>query len=576
LLSLLQLLDNPLQDVPAIAVLRSPLVGLSLDELAQVRLAAPGHFWTALDRSLDAACGMPEETRRKIENFLERFRHWQQTARRESLSQCLESVLAETLYADWLTARPQGAQRRANVERFLGLAQKFDQFQRQGLHRFLKFIEAQREAGIEPEVAAVADEDAVRLMSVHQSKGLEFPVVAIADLAKRFNTRNLHGEIIFDETYGLCPRIRPPQGGRRYPSLSYWLAQSRQHGELRSEELRLLYVALTRARDLLILTGTLSEKKWASLRSDPAEVSSRAILAAHSCADWLGLWFARNQRPAAKADDQSETEGELPGLRWRIADVADLAVEEAAEPATKELPELDARTRGKLERILTWDYPFAAATRRAAKTSVTALRHQFADESDDTAESFFPARQPLGGALSAAETGTAHHRFLQFLALENAVGVAALAAEAERLEQDKILSAAERSALNLEDIAAFWNSDPGEKIRAAAACVQRELTFTARFSPAEIEMVAGVPSAPGLADEFVVVQGVVDLAVLLPEEIWLVDFKTDALSPEDLPARAATYAPQLKLYARALEKIYSRPVTHSWLHFLAARRTETF
>ncbi len=176
LLNLLELLDNPLQDVPAIAVLRSPLVGLSLDELAQIRLAAKGvHFWTALNRTRNAECGMRNETAEKIKYFLERFRRWRQLARQASLSQCLENVLTETHYAGWLLARPRGAQRRANVERFLGLVQKFDQFQRQGLFRFLKFIEAQREAGVEPDVAAVAEENAVRLIEHSPEQGAGIP-----------------------------------------------------------------------------------------------------------------------------------------------------------------------------------------------------------------------------------------------------------------------------------------------------------------------------------------------------------------------------------------------------------------
>ena len=593
LLSLLQLLDNPLQDVPAIAVLRSPLAGLSLDELAQIRLAAKGmHFWTALNRWRDVTrdgdhvTGLEAtaETFSKVDKFLKDFSRWRQLARQASLSQCLESMLGETHYAEWLLARPRGAQRRANVERFLGLAQKFDEFQRQGLFRFLKFIEAQREAEVEPEVAAVADENAVRLMSIHQSKGLEFPIVAVADLAKPFNTQDLRGEIIFDESFGLCPRVKPPHTGRRYPSLPHWLAQQHQRREQWGEELRLLYVATTRARDTLILTGAITEKKWETLWTQPAAITTQAIVAAKSYADWLGLWFAQS----AGGTKVATTEGELPHLRWRIADDAELR-DEAQTKDQSETPhvvsykntiELAAATAEKLRTILSWQYQFAAATQHAAKSSVTALRRQAAGELDDEAEQIPPARnfarpprRNLRAKLSAADAGTAHHKFLQFVALENSNDVASLKSEANRLEQEKVLSADERAALALEDIAAFWNSGPGEKIRAQAASVRRELPFTARFSPPELEALTGVKSAPELKNEFVVVQGVADLVVMLPEEIWLLDFKTDEIRKDELPDKIKVYAPQLKLYAQALEKIYSRPVTKRWLHFLAARKT---
>jgi ATP-dependent helicase/nuclease subunit A len=605
LLSLLQLLDNPLQDVPAIAVLRSPLVGLSLDELAQIRLAASGHFWTALNRTQNAGCGMRNETLQKIKGFLERFRRWRQLARQASLSQCLESMLAETHYAEWLLARPRGAQRRANVERFLGLAQKFDQFQRQGLFRFLKFIEAQREAEVEPDVAPVAEENAVRLMSIHQSKGLEFPIVAVADLAKPFNTQDLRGEIIFDETFGLCPRIKPPRTGRRYPSLPHWLAQQHQRREQWGEELRLLYVALTRARDTLVLTAAVTEKKWGSLWTKPAAITTQAIVAAKSYADWLGLWFAQS----AGGTKATATEGELPHLHWGLTEDVELRDDlicrsRGDEAQTKDQSEtphvvsykstigLDVTTAERLRAILSWEYPFAAATQRAAKSSVTALRRQAAEEPDDEAEQVFrlqfsakrlariaagrdkllapPAQNPK---LSAAAAGTAHHKFLQFVALENTTDIAALKSEVKRLEQEKVLSADERTVLNLEDIMAFWNSGSGRKIRAQAANVRRELAFTARFSPAELAALTGAKSAPGLEDEFVVVQGVADLAVLLPEEIWLVDFKTDEITANELREKKRLYEPQLNLYAHALEKIYSRPVTERCLHFLAARTT---
>ncbi len=412
-------------------------------------------------------------------------------------------MLAETHYAEWLRSRPRGAQRQANVERFLGLAQQFDQFQRQGLFRFLKFIEAQQAADAEPEVAAVAEENAVRLMSIHQSKGLEFPVVVVADLAKAFNEQDLRGEIIFDEQFGLCPRVKPPHTGRRYPSLPHWLAQRHQRREQRGEELRLLYVAMTRARDTLILTATVSEKKWETLWSNPEAITPQTIVSAKSYADWLGLWFgARSPQPTV----QTMTGGELPHLRWRIVEDEELGDDstrrsrgdEAQTQDQSELPhagscqstfELDAATAKRLHAMLSWEYPFDAATQRAAKSSVTALRRQ-AEELDDEAEPMFQTSSRFGEQfpgprhkrsrsnspsairhppLSAAATGTAHHKFLQHVTLEKADDLAALKGEARRLETAGVLTMDECAALDLEAVAAFWKSEPGRKIRAREA-----------------------------------------------------------------------------------------------------------
>jgi len=619
LLSLLQLLDNPLQDVPCLAVLRSPLVGLSLDELAEIRLAAPDkHFWTALHRSADIGVG-PAETRAKVSRFRERFSRWRQLAKQVSLSQCLEAVLAETLYADWLRAQPRGVQRAANVAGFLHLTQQFDQFQRQGLFRFLKFIEAQQAAEAEPEVSAVATEDAVRLMSIHQSKGLEFPIVVLADLAKQFNEQDLRGEIIFDEQFGLCPKVKPPQLGRRYPSLPHWLAQRRQKRELRGEELRLLYVALTRARDHLILTASLTEKNWEEKWTQPQPVTSQKIAAAKSFADWLALWFAQ-QAPAAKASVSSPSAGEFKSLRWRI--VADSALENA-ESCTSQREEAQTEVCGtspvgekvtsrasksseagvsistrqpaignllepqqagcydafeQLRARLAWRYPFQAATQRKAKSSVTALRRE-AEDMDDETEKLFPnpefpplrRRLARNAKLSAAEIGAAHHKFLEHFALEKSDD---LAAEAERLERESQLSADERAALDLAALAAFWNSPLGRKIRAHAEEVRRELPFTARFSPQALAELTGIKAGAGLEQEFVIVQGVADLLVLRPDEIWLVDFKTDDVSARDLPEKIRIYSPQVRLYAAALEKIFARKVSLRALHFLAVGRTE--
>src|SRR5262252_7714282 len=137
-------------------------------------------------------------TQRKVATFLERYARWRRLARQASLSRCLEAVLSETRYGEWLLTQPQGEQRHANLQRLLAFAQQFDQFQRQSLFRFLCFVEAQQAAEAEPEVAAATEGNAVRLMSIHQSKGLEFPVVVVADLGKPFNLLDLRADIILD------------------------------------------------------------------------------------------------------------------------------------------------------------------------------------------------------------------------------------------------------------------------------------------------------------------------------------------------------------------------------------------
>ena len=164
-----------------------------------------------------------------MDRFLKSFAHWRRLARQDSLSQCLEEILKKTHYSTWVLTQPRGVERQGNIAKLLNWAQQFDQFHRQGLFRFLRFIEAQQQAEIDHDPAPLGSGNTVRLMSVHQSKGLEFPVVVLADLGKPFNFSDLREDIILDERYGICPQVRPPFAQQQsYPSLAYWLAERRQ------------------------------------------------------------------------------------------------------------------------------------------------------------------------------------------------------------------------------------------------------------------------------------------------------------------------------------------------------------
>jgi ATP-dependent helicase/nuclease subunit A len=274
-------------------------------------------------------------------------------------------------------------------------------------------------------------------------------------------------------------------------------------------------------------------------------------------------------------------------LCWRIYDVnddefADVGTNSSrADGAADGADAPGAEAFQQLKERLEWKYQFVASTRKAAKTSVSAIRRRAADEADDEAQHFFEARtgkpatgRAKAGKLSAVERGTAHHTFLQLVSLKRAAGEPDLRSEAGRLLQMGALTAEEVTALDFDGLLAFCQSDLGRKIRDQhPQQVHRELPFTARMSCEDFDAVNLSEGVNLPDDEFVVVQGYVDLAVIRPGEIWLVDFKTDEVSGRDLPAMVESYKPQLKLYALALGRIYHRPVTESWLHFLSLKKS---
>jgi ATP-dependent helicase/nuclease subunit A len=633
LLSLLQILDNPSQDLPLLAVLRSPLVGLTPDELAGIRLAQrPARFWTAL---LHWQKAHPEHER--VHTFLERFRAWRRLSRLAGVSLVLEKTLDDTGFGLWTAGQPDAAQRAANISRLLHLTRQFDGFRGEGLYRFLQYVEAQQENELDTEPAGQPLRDAVRLMSIHQSKGLEFPIVALADLGKRFNLEDLRGRVILDEELGLCPQVKPPGLSQFYPSLPHWLAQRRQKRETCGEELRLLYVALTRAADRLILCGSARRgavsEKWPLAAQHG--LGAAEILAGRSYLDWLGAWLVLHSSPEAIAQSGGNSL-----LTWNIIDEPEPA---AVTPAEKDAPaapppDAEASFLRQCRPALDWRYPFEDATLRAAKSSVSALRRLVADEEDDLSELLFtPAPDARGaappGPLPAAETGTAHHVFLENVALAETGGADRLQAEAARLCREGVLSEVQAACLDFKALAAFWQSEVGRELIAHSGQVRREVAFTARFSVSELEHLRGnggklederpSPSMPGSltlpsspthepgcllspslspacggegvrkdrrggswdqganysgnsnndGEEFVIVQGVIDLTVVMREEIWVLDFKTDHFAEADLDAKIRIYRPQLSLYALAIARIYGRPVTRRWLHFFALSRT---
>jgi ATP-dependent helicase/nuclease subunit A len=449
------------------------------------------------------------------------------------------------------------------------LARQFDANRGESLPRFLRFVESQQESEEETEPSA-PESDAVRLMSIHQSKGLEFPVVVAADLGKRFHAGDLRAQIILDEEYGLCPQVRPPDAFQSWPSLPYWLARRRQKREMLGEEMRLLYVARTRAEHRLILAGTASRKtiseKWpkrAQQGAGPAE-----ILASASYLDWIGSW-----PPGAASLDNS---GQNAFFTWTVFDEDHPWLASFAKPTPESSgavseQDLSPEARDRLD----WRYPFRADTEIPAKAAVSDLRRAMADAEEEAPRLFAVdnATRSTDGALTAAEIGSAHHLFLERVALQKTRTLEGLREEAARMSSEKLLTPEQIACLDLEALAAFWQSEPGRELLGRLPALRRELAFTARMDAGELARLGAAQFAGAGAGEFVVVQGVVDLAAILPAEIWLLDFKTDHFPAQALNEKIKQYRPQIELYASAISRIYRRPVTRRWLHFLTQRHT---
>jgi ATP-dependent helicase/nuclease subunit A len=398
----------------------------------------------------------------------------------------------------------------------------------------------------------------------------------------------------------------PSESGSRYPSLPHWLASRRQHRELLGEELRLLYVAMTRARDTLLLSATITESKFEKAWKRNDSLGEPELSSATTYADWLAIWFSQNC--AANSD---ALEGQNTLLRWMIHDDTKLAAppiespaEAAGVPASLD-PEAWQEIQGRLE----WKYPFTPATGQPAKIRVSEFSSRAAERPDEEAaalairgqrsevrgqrsevgdqksevksqRSEIKRRLPLTHSptnsvtrlpLTAAEIGSIHHTFLEFVSLAKVASTTELQAEAQRLEDLGVLTPDQIAELDFEGIAAFWNSNLGREMRSHAADVRRELAFTIRFTPEELAGVSGVATETSMSGELIVAEGKADLVLILPDELRLVDFKTDRVTSRELPGRSKLYEPQLRLYAHALAQIYRRPVIQCWLYFLQAR-----
>ncbi|MFQ5413885.1 MAG: UvrD-helicase domain-containing protein [Phycisphaerae bacterium] len=711
----LQTIDNLQQDIPLAAVLRSGIMGdkLSEDDLVEVRYGYPNMPFHAAVRacagtradtpdvdavdacaagaaSVDAAGATahkpdthnaPDALPHRVRRILDRIERFRLAFRRRPLADVLWTLYEETGYLAYVSGLPHGAQRRANLVKLHERARQFATFKAQGLHRFLRFIESLEAEGQELGAAAAIGEaeDVVRIMSIHRSKGLEFPIVFVAGLGTRLNLGDRSGSMIFERDAGIGLRVVDTERMIEYPSAAHVNVVVETERVTREEELRILYVAMTRARDKLILVGTDRDVRGGvdAARAVPGATTESALVP--------GVPSAPDLTPASHAPSGADTSSEpndarapaapsllqlatamkpldwlLPALgdappgtvRWPDPPAGDAApgagasagtcstrgdadptvdpvfrvsIHEPDEMAAWSIEQRDDSDTGAclraaaqcaplpaaephasndpdVEAVLAridYVYPSLAAASVPAAIGATSFKgaHDFTTDPDQRAGrpvvdrafdvSAAPPADPtvdragdpdadeatgrtadraIGGAGAAARRGIVMHRVLQHLDFASARDHAGVVRQVQRLVAAGVLSEQETDVVDVGALAWFVSTPLAVAIGDAGRAYRREFPYIAAETPDLFD-----PTVGDLPDDYLLVRGIVDGILPVDGGIEIVDFKTDAVGPGALADRAERYRMQMNLYARAVSRMWRRPVTACRLVFLTAR-----
>lgn len=611
-LSYLQILDNPVQDIPLAAVLRSPIGGFSDEELAVIRSKAPGYYFYECCRSFQAmGAGDAEEMERdgrtmearnpeiqskeaaeaaiseakltdmekaiceKLNRFFETYEQLRAKTAYTPVHLLLWEILDITGYGAYAAALPAGEQRRANLDMLVEKAIAYEATSYRGLYHFVRYIENLKKYEVDYGEASISGEadDTVRIMSIHKSKGLEFPVVFVSGISKKFNESDAKSRIALHPELGIGCDFADAGQRVKSPSLPKRVIQRQLRQESLGEELRVLYVAMTRAKEKLILTGTVSdfEKKMESYgrvrsRREP-ELSYTQLSSAASYLDWVVPALLRH--PDA-SDWYGETDTQTLFRCVRTMTSAQtlhrLMTENEEALRLQQLLQMDTvtcqdeRTAAYLDRVFHASYPFEKDREIRGKLSVSELKRMSQIPETEEGDQLY-GEEPVVPMVphfrndrevpSGAARGTVYHIFMQNLDFSKKLS---LEMQLEELIKCGKMTREEGGSLNLEEIRQFLTSEIGQRMEQASlrGTLYREQPF-----------VIGVPAntvrSEWNPEETVLVQGIIDAFFYDGDgKIVLLDYKTDRVS--SAKALAEKYRPQLAYYAEALERLTERRV----------------
>ncbi len=538
--SFLQIIHNPLQDIPLLSVLTSRVIGFTADDIAHIR---------SQNKSVCIYEALLNSSDKKALDFVALLQELRKEAQMNNLAQLLMLLFAKTHMDSIYSALTDGAERCENLQNFCKMATGYETSVGGGLNRFLEHLAILEKRGVDPAIEPNAD-GAVRIMSIHKSKGLEFPVVFLCGLSRSFNMESSRAKILCDKKLGLGLSCVDRQLAVRYPTLAKQAIAQKIIAESVSEEMRVLYVAMTRARDRLIMTYTeknidekLEKKKYSIDFSVPELLTEDA--------DCAGDWIL--QTALTKKNDFWHVFRESTQGGMMATDIAEIQSGVTADQLSQ------------LKTALSHTYPYAASTVTPSKQTATQIKGRQKDLEaaeqtvlQDRVISTWRKPSFLGGDKSPVAYGNAVHTLLRYIRFAKCGDLAGIEAEIQRLVDENCMTAQEAKMIKARQIAEFFQSEVGISLRNHPKVI-REFKFSILDDAQKYNN--------DVRDEKVLLQGVVDCAMISNDGITVLDFKTDYVTEETILTVSDKYRTQIETYAGALSRIYNLPVKSALLYF---------
>ncbi|MDD6769532.1 helicase-exonuclease AddAB subunit AddA [Inconstantimicrobium porci] len=592
-MSLLHVIDNPLQDIHMIAVLRSPVFAFSMDMLSDLRLLVKDmedqkYYYDIVKEVASGQREASTELKEKCSYVIEKISMWREKSEYMPIDEFIYYLIMDTSYYGFVGAMSNGVKRQANLRILFQRAKQFEGTSLKGLFNFITFINKLRKSSGDMGSAKILgeNEDVVRIMSIHKSKGLEFPVVILAGCGKQFNLMDLNDDVLLHDELGYGPNYVDLENRTMTPSIAKTAIKEKQKLEIYSEEIRILYVALTRAKEKLIMTGRVNDfekqvEKYASAASSVTEyntISPREILNSKCYLDWIAMSVARHKDGALLRNARNDIRLRDDYSKWNVHlwIKSDLTVDEKNDVVDNIdeniLKDTEAKIDEEIRNRLEFKYDYRDIVSLPSNVSVSDLK-KAAFEDEEPVFKLYESeyvRKPKflseEKGLTAAERGTAMHFVMQHLDLNNVSTTEKIDEQIKSMAHDELLGEEEAASVNRFKVFKFFKSKIGKEMLMAhrgMSLLQRELAFVTEI-PAQKLLKEELSS--NYSEEKVRLQGIIDCFFESRGKLILLDYKTDYVEEGDEEKIVDRYKIQMEYYSEALEKMIGRKVDEIYLY----------